>query len=163
MMDTSQASAAVGHKVIFGTGDNRIEFGFTPTQIRQAFGIEAIKFGSIVGDGTGQTIAIINAYDNPKLVSSTDANYNNSDLHKFNVAFGLPDPPSFKKVDQFGGTNYPATDSHWANESALDVEWVHAIAPKANILMVEARSASLDDLITQPDGARVAGAVEYAR
>lgn len=129
--------------------------GYTPAQIKSAYGISSIKFGSIVGDGSGQTIAVINAYDNPKLVDSTDPNFVNSDLHKFDVQFGLPDPPSFIKVDQNGGKNYPATDASWANEAALDVEWVHAIAPKANILLVEANSGGLNDLISS--------AVEYAR
>lgn len=134
---------------------NTSPVGFTPAQITQAYGVDAIRFGSIVGDGSGQTIAIVNAFDNPRLVSSTDPGYANSDLHKFSIAFGLPDPPSFKKVDQNGGTNYPASDSGWANEAALDVEWVHAIAPKANIILVEAKSSALSDLI--------AAATNYAR
>jgi hypothetical protein len=130
--------------------------GFSPAQIKHAYGIDAIRFsGGIVGDGSGQTVAIINAYDNPKLVDSTSSSFVNSDLHKFDVQFGLPDPPSFLKVNQNGGTSYPGTDANWANEAALDVEWVHAIAPKANILLVEANSAQLTDLISS--------AVQYAR
>src|SRR5436190_2015526 len=98
--------------------------GFTPAQIRKAYGIDTITFssGTVVGDGAGQTIAIIDAYDNPRFVSSSDANYVNSDLHKFNVAFGIADPPSFTKVNQSGGTSYPATDFGWGGETALDVE-----------------------------------------
>lgn len=113
---------------------------FTPAQIRTAYGINNILFnGSIVGDGTGQTIAVVNAFDNPAFVSDTDVNYANSDLHQFNLRFGLPDPPSFKKVDQIGGTSYPVTaTAAWAGEIALDVEWVHALAPMASIILVEA-------------------------
>lgn len=130
--------------------------GFSPAQIKHAYGIDAIRFsGGIVGDGSGQTVAIINAYDNPKLVDSTSSSFVNSDLHKFDVQFGLPDPPSFRKVNQNGGTSYPTANANWANEAALDVEWVHAIAPKANLLLVEANSPQLTDLISS--------AVQYAR
>lgn len=129
--------------------------GYTPAQIRRAFGFDAISFNGITGDGAGQTIAVINAFDNPKFVNSTSSAYSSSDLHKFSVQFGLPDPPSFRKVDQFGGSAYPSSDPGWANEAALDVEWVHAIAPKANILLVEAKSTSFTDLVQ--------GAVQYAR
>jgi len=143
--------------------------GFTPAQIAQAYGINSIKFGSVVGNGAGQTIAIVNAYDNPDLVSSTDPNFDNSDLHKFDVQFGLNDPPSFTKVNQTGGTTYPAqspagtdTTTSWAGEADLDVEWAHAIAPQANILLVEADSGSLLDLIGNPS-TDTGGAVDYAR
>ncbi len=113
--------------------------GFTPQQIAQAYGINQIQFGAIAGTGAGQTIAIVDAYDNPKFVNSTAANFLTSDLHQFDVAFGLPDPPSFKKVDEFGGQNYPPVDptGGWEGEESLDVEWAHAIAPMANIILVE--------------------------
>lgn len=121
-------------------------YGFTPTQIRQAYGFDNITFsnGAIIGDGTGQTIAIIVAFDNPNI---------EADLHAFSLAFGLPDPPSFKKVAQDGSTNYPAvappsSSGSWALESALDVQWAHALAPGANIVLIEANSAYDADLLT---------------
>jgi hypothetical protein len=129
--------------------------GYTPAQIRHAYGIDLISFGGITGDGSGQTIAIIDAYDDPKFVNSTSANFVNSDLHKFDVQFGLPDPPSFRKVAQDGSSNYPAANAGWAGEIALDVEWAHAIAPGANILLVEANDASSDNLMSK--------AVTYAK
>src|SRR5262245_45174190 len=70
--------------------------GYTPSQIRHAYGLDQVMFGSIQGDGTGQTIAIIDAYHAPTIVQ---------DLHAFDVAFGLPDPPSFRVVAQDGSTN----------------------------------------------------------
>src|SRR5580700_2834757 len=142
---------------------NASPVGFTPAQIKSAYGIDSVMFGSIVGDGTGQTIAIINAYDNPYMVDSDDPNFDTSDLHMFDEQFGLPDPPSFTKVDQTGGTDYPGTDPSWANESSMDVEWIHAIAPEASILLVEANSAGLDDLIGSTGANEQSGAVEYAR
>jgi hypothetical protein len=135
--------------------------GFTPQQIRMAYGINSISLGSLVGDGAGQTIAIVVPYNNPKFVSTTDANYLTSDLHLFNVAFGLSDPPSFSKLDQNGGTNYPGigpagpgAERSWAQETALDVEWTHAVAPQANIILVEANSPGLADIYTAIDTAR---------
>jgi hypothetical protein len=142
---------------------NATPVGFTPAQIKSAYGIDSVLFGSVVGDGTGQTIAVINAYDNPYMVDSDAQNFDTSDLHMFDVQFGLPDPPTFTKVDQTGGTNYPGTDPSWANESSMDVEWIHAIAPEANILLVEAKSANLDDLIGSTGANEEMGAVEYAR
>ncbi len=120
--------------------------GLTPTQIRNAYGFNSIQFsGGVTGAGTGQTIAIIDAYDDPNIVS---------DLHAFDVAYGLADPPSFKKVNETGGTALPASNSNWSLEISLDVEWAHALAPKANILLVEASSASYTDLFTAVDYAK---------
>src|SRR5262249_54217127 len=101
--------------------------GLTPAQVRSAYGISGITFssGTVTGDGSGQTIAIVDAYDNPDFVSSTAASFTSSDLHKFDVAFGLPDPV-FTKVNQTGGTSYPSGNTGWGTEIALDVEWAHA-------------------------------------
>lgn len=136
--------------------------GYSPVQIRHAYGIDSIAFGGTTGDGTGQTVAIIGAYNDPKLVDSTvttpDSNgvtFDTSDLHMFDEEFGIPDPPSFTKVDETGGTNFPTTDPSWANESAMDVEWVHAIAPKASIILVECNTPNLNDLVQ--------AGVDYAR
>ena len=46
---------------------------YTPAQIRAAYGVNVISFGTTTGDGTGQTIAIVDAYDDPSFVDSTDA------------------------------------------------------------------------------------------
>src|SRR5262249_58239527 len=63
--------------------------GLTPSQIRHAYGFDQINFGGTAGDGTGETIAIVDAFDDPRFVSSSDPNFANSDLHRFDVAFGL--------------------------------------------------------------------------
>src|SRR5262249_11683395 len=118
---------------------------FTPAQLRHAYGFDQITFSvnghSIVGDGSGQTIAIVDAYDNPNTLA---------DLNYFDQTFGLPDP-NFTKATPGG---LPKTDAGWAMEIALDVEWAHAMAPGANILLVEAKSASLSDLLSAVDYAR---------
>ena len=122
--------------------------GYSPQQIRAAYGVDGIKFGDVVGDGLGMTVAIVDAYDNPYLVNSTAPNFATSDLAQYDAYFGLPDPPSFTKVGQAGGAPPTATDptGGWEAEEALDVEMVHAIAPMAKIILVEANSPA--DLYT---------------
>jgi hypothetical protein len=121
--------------------------GFTPAQLRQAYGFNQITFdnGTIAGNGSGQTIAIIAAYDQPNLAS---------DLSVFDSTLGIAAPPSFKKVNETGGSNLPAGNASWGVEETLDVEWAHGIAPGANILLVEANAPDLSDIMT---------AINYAR
>jgi hypothetical protein len=119
--------------------------GFSPSQIRRAYGFDQITFGAVKGDGAGQTIAVVDAYDQPHIAA---------DLAAFDAAFGLPAPPALTKVNQNGGAAPPAADQAWGLEISLDVEWAHAIAPGARILLVEANSNNFADL---------AAAVNYAR
>jgi subtilase family serine protease len=111
--------------------------------MRHAYGVDSISFNGITGDGSGQTIAIVDAYDDPTAAG---------DLQAFDRAFGLADAPSFTKLNQTGGTALPGVDpagkgNSWALEESLDIEWAHAIAPKANIILYEANSSSYNDLI----------------
>jgi hypothetical protein len=116
--------------------------------VAHAYGFDQISFGGVTGDGTGQTIAIVDAYNDPSIATS---------LANFDRQWGLPDPV-FTKVDQNGGTNYPANNSGWALEIALDVEWAHAMAPGANILLVEANNNSYANLFTAVNYAANSGA-----
>ena len=113
-----------------GTSTNS---GYTPAQIRTAYGFNNVSFGSTAANGAGQTIAIIDAYNDPNIAS---------DLATFDAAYGIAAPPSFTVVNQSGGSSLPSTDSSagWEVEESLDVEWAHAIAPGANIILVEANS-----------------------
>jgi len=118
--------------------------GLTPAQMRRAYGVDSISFNGVTGNGAGQTIGIVDAYDDPTAAA---------DLHAFDQAFGLSDPPSFAKLNQTGGTTLPGVDpagkgNSWALEESLDIEWAHAIAPQANIILYEANSSSYNDLIT---------------
>ncbi|MFO0788330.1 MAG: S53 family peptidase [Pirellulales bacterium] len=105
--------------------------GLTPDQVRTAYGFDEVSFGGIVGDGSGQTIAIVAAHHSPTIVN---------DLKVFDQTFGLPDPPSFTIFNQKGGAKPASKNRGWAAEIALDVEWAHAIAPGANIVLVEAKN-----------------------
>jgi subtilase family serine protease len=115
--------------------------GYTPAQIRHAYDFDSITFagGTVTGNGSGQTIAIVDAYDDPNIVN---------DLHAFDQQFGLPDP-TFSRVAQNGSTRYPGTDptGGWEMEESLDVEWAHAMAPAARILLVEAADNSWNNLM----------------
>jgi subtilase family serine protease len=108
---------------------------FNPTQIRHAYGFDLVS-----NQGAGQTIGIVDAYDDPKA---------EADLGVFNTQYGLPACTSsngcFRKIYSTGKA--PASNSNWAMEIALDVEWAHAIAPKATIVLVETPSNSLTDLV----------------
>jgi subtilase family serine protease len=118
--------------------------GFTPEQVRKAYGFDQIDFGTIAANGAGQTIAIVNAFSHPNIAA---------DLQVFSDQFDLPDA-NLTIVNQRGGSTLPATNDGWASEIALDVEWVHAIAPAAKILLVEADSDTTDDLMIAVDYAR---------
>ena len=119
--------------------------GLTPAQVRTAYGFNQIALGTsgqpIAGDGSGQTIAIVDAYDDPTIAS---------DLQQFDKVFGLPDASFTKAMPE--GT--PAANAEWSEEIALDVEWAHAIAPGAKILLVEAPTASIQDMLQAVDYAR---------
>jgi hypothetical protein len=120
---------------------------YTPTQIKDAYGFNLINNGTSA-DGTGTTIAIVDAYDDPTVAA---------DLATFDTAFGVAAPPSLTVVSETGSTTtLPGVDptGGWEIEESLDVQWAHAIAPKASILLVEANSNSNTDLYT---------AVNYAR
>jgi hypothetical protein len=132
-------------------GGSATPVGFTPAQMDGAYGINAIKFGSVTGDGSGQTIAIVDAYDDPNALS---------DLNAFSAAFSLPQfnggtgSPTFTQYNQDGNTSpLPGTDPagpgvvSWEAEEAQDIEWAHAVAPMANIDLVEASDDS-DGLYT---------------
>jgi len=109
--------------------------GYTPAQIRHAYG-----FDKISGNGSGQTIAIIDAYGSPTLAN---------DLKVFCTTFGLPQAT----LGVYYPQGKPSGNSGWALETTLDVEWAHAIAPGARIVLVVAKSASISNLL---------GAVDYA-
>jgi predicted outer membrane repeat protein len=121
--------------------------GYTPAQVRGAYGVDLVMFGNVQGDGSGQTIALIDAGDNTGF-QDTGPKFQGSSLQVFDKTFGLPDPPSFQKFNQTGGKTLPAPIPGWGEEIALDVEWAHSIAPMANIDLVEGNDATNTDLFT---------------
>ena len=145
MLDRLEARALLATNVAYPTfvlspfGGPGPGGGYTPAQIAQGYGFNSISFNGTAGTGKGETIAIVDAYDDPKI---------QGDLNTFDSEFGLP-AVTVSRVNQTGGTSYPASDSSggWELEESLDVEWAHAMAPGANIMLVEANSASDSDLL----------------
>ncbi len=85
--------------------------GYTPAQIRAAYGIDNVAFGTINGDGAGQTIAIVNAYDDPAFVDSTDPNFDTSDLASSTTRSACPTRRASPSTTRTGQTtNLPGTD-----------------------------------------------------
>lgn len=124
---------------------------FTPAQITKAYGVNGISFGSTAGNGAGQTIAIIDAFNDPNIVSDVSTFNTRYSLPQFNVAGG----PTFTVLNQNGATSplpSNATPGDWDVEESLDVEWAHSIAPQANIILFEA-SSNNNNLYTAVDTA----------
>ena len=112
---------------------------YDPYQMRTAYQVDSLIAAGY--DGTGHTIVIIDAFQNPNLVSQV-AFYNNY--------YGLP-PTNLTQIAPDGLTPFnPADDNMvgWAEEISLDVEWAHAIAPGAKIMLVLAKSNEDTDILS---------------
>jgi autotransporter-associated beta strand protein len=207
-----------------------------PSQVTTAYGINQVNFNGVTGNGAGQTIAIIDAGDDPKLVNSTSPSFSSSDLYRFDhlPSVNLPDPPSFTVIGETGGARptynsvaiasatessktvtittstphnlslnqevvianvgvsgydgtftitsvpssttftYTASSSGFgassggtatpqnpaseddAGETSLDVEWAHAMAPAANIILIELSAGLFDTSIADAANTAVA-------
>jgi len=102
---------------------------YSPQEIRTAYGMNGLINSGMVG--AGETIVIIDSYGSPTIAA---------DLATFDAGFGLPDPPSFTVLAPLGTvpwnpTLYPDQPG-WAAETTLDVEWAHAMAPGASIVLM---------------------------
>jgi subtilase family serine protease len=108
-------------------------------QIQTAYDLAPL-FGRGV-TGRGETIAIIDAFGSPTIAS---------DLAQFDAGYGLPAPPNLTviqpagRVPAFNGSDPIMVD--WASETTLDVEWAHAMAPGASLLVVETPVAQTEGL-----------------
>jgi subtilase family serine protease len=111
---------------------------YDPSQIQQAYGVKPLLDNG--KDGTGRTIVIVDAYQNPYIAQ---------DLASFDELFGLPTPVFHNHV--MSGT--PAFDPNdanqvgWGEETTLDVLWAHAMAPGAKIELVSAASNEDTDIL----------------
>lgn len=123
-------------------GGGSAGYGYTPSQMKTAYNLPS-------SGGSGATIAIIVAYDTPNIET-----YLSVFCQKFSLP--LPDASNFEvhKMTTTEGA-YPIVDptGEWSSEACLDVEWAHAIAPQAKILLVEA----VDDHLS-----KIREAIDYA-
>jgi len=117
---------------------------YVPAQLETAYNEQPLFSSGITGKG--QTIVIVDSFGSPTI---------QSDLATFDATFNLPAPPSFKiiqpagKVPAYDPTNANG-DVGWAGETTLDVEWSHAMAPGASILLVETPVAETEGTVGFP-------------
>ena len=160
LLSPSHVAASVGRAVARPAGFERVFVGkatpttasceqkshiacYAPSQIQHAYDMEPLFTAGL--DGTGRTIAIVDSYGSPTI---------KHDLKVFDKAFGLPDPPSLKTI--FPAGPVPPFDKHdatmrgWAEETTLDVEWAHAMAPGADILVVATPVAETEGVVGFP-------------
>jgi subtilase family serine protease len=121
--------------------------GYTPCDLQNAYALPS------AGAGGGQTVAIVDAYDDP---------HAEADLAVYRATYGFAPCTSatgcFRKVNQSGGATSPAGDTGWAEEISLDLDMVSAVCPNCRILLVEANSSSLGDLLVAENEAVALGA-----
>lgn len=123
--------------------------GYGPSDLQSAYALASES----VSNGGGQTVAIVDAYDDPTAESDLGVYRSQYGLSACTTANGC-----FKKVNQNGGTAYPSVDAGWAQEISLDLDMVSAICPNCHILLVEANSNSFVDLGTSVNEAAALGA-----
>jgi subtilase family serine protease len=101
---------------------------YSPQQIHDAYGLTPILQAGYTG--VGQTIVIVDSFGSPTIAQ---------DLKTFDAAYDLPAPPSFTVQAPLGAVTFDPTNSdmvNWAFETTLDVEWAHAMAPGASIVLL---------------------------
>jgi subtilase family serine protease len=120
--------------------------GYGPSDLLSAYNLDS-------SGGSGQTIAIVDAYDDPRA---------ESDLAVYRQQYGLGTCSTtngcFHKVNQSGGTTMPRANTGWAQEISLDLDMASAICPNCKILLVEASTNSLANLGTAVNTAATLGA-----
>jgi len=104
---------------------------YTPADIYAAYGVDAVHAAGLTG--RGQTIVIVDSFGSPTV---------QHDLDFFSDTFGLPrttiDIEHPNGAPTFNPSAFLGTEVGWAEETSLDVQWAHAIAPDAHLVLVEA-------------------------
>jgi subtilase family serine protease len=102
---------------------------YSPREIQHAYGVDRLLERG--GDGAGQRIVLIDTFGSPTLAA---------DLATFDAGYGLPAPPSLKVLAPLGTVPFDPSkipdQLSWATETTLDVEWAHAMAPRASIVVL---------------------------
>jgi len=109
---------------------------YTPSDIYKAYGVDKLHAEGLTGKG--ETIVIVDSYGSPTALS---------DLQFFSKTFGLPQPDL--TIIHPTGTPTPSGSMHgvqlgWAEETSLDLQWAHAIAPDAKLVLVAANPAETE-------------------
>ncbi len=115
---------------------------YTPLQYRTAYDVAPLYRNGITG--AGQTIVIVDSFGSPTV---------GSDLQTFDTEFGLPNPNlqivPFGPVPPFDPTN--SEEVGWATETTLDVEYAHAMAPGADIVLAETAESETEGVTGFPE------------
>lgn len=101
---------------------------YSPQEIRNVYNLTPLLKSGFTG--TGQTIVIIDSFGSPKP---------QADLHQFDVDYGLPDPPSFQVLSPLGTVPFNQSNEDlvgWEQETNLDIQWAHVMAPGAGIVLL---------------------------
>lgn len=124
----------------------RVIFGspcYSPQEIRNAYGLTSLLRAGYTG--TGQTIIIIDSFGSPTIAQ---------DLQAFDAGYSLPDPPSLTVLAPLGTVPFDPTNSDqvgWAFETTLDVEWAHAMAPGADIVLLTSPVSETEGVQGMPE------------
>jgi hypothetical protein len=125
--------------------------GYDPADLRSAYDLPSESAGS------GQTVAIVDAYDDPNAESDLAVYRTRYRISACTTANGC-----FRKVNQTGSPKYPTANAEWAVEISLDLDMVSAACPNCHILLVEASSNTNTNLYTAEDEAATLGATEIS-
>jgi subtilase family serine protease len=116
---------------------------YSPQEIRTAYGVDSLLRAG--NDGAGQSIVIIDSFGSPTLAQ---------DVAAFDAAYGLPDPPSLRVLAPLGTVPFDPNNADmtgWAGETTLDVEWAHAMAPAANIVVLTSPVSETEGVQGMPE------------
>ena len=116
---------------------------YSPQEIQNAYGLAPILNAGYTG--IGETIIIIVSFGSPTIAQ---------DLQTFDADYGLPDPPSFTVLAPLGTVPFDPNNSDqvgWAFETTLDVEWAHAMAPGANIVLLTSPVSETEGVQGMPE------------
>jgi subtilase family serine protease len=116
---------------------------YSPQEIQNAYGLTPILNAGYTG--AGETIIIVVSFGSPTILQ---------DLQIFDAGYGLPDPPSFTVLAPLGTMPFDPTNSDqvgWAFETTLDVEWAHAMAPGANIVLLTSPVSETEGVQGMPE------------
>jgi subtilase family serine protease len=128
------------------TAECQLLFGiscYQPAQFQRAYNLLPLYARGF--NGAGRTIVIVDSFGSPTI---------KDDLKFFDQTFNLPDPPAFNIIAPAGSVVFDNTDPvmlNWGFETTLDVEWAHAIAPGASILLVETPVAETEGVQGFPE------------
>ncbi len=116
----------------------------TPPQVRNIYSINAIS-----NLGAGQTIAIVDAYNDPNIAADADTfdKQFTTTLGGTTTLYSAYGPSSSWLTTDYASGRKPSGNAGWDLEISLDVEWMHAIAPQAHIMLVETASTSYSSLL----------------